>query len=147
MQRPIAPSAILFGATLRALLVLRLIARSGCQEYCCWRSITREPVPHNTQGLCGGGSPAGFSIHTGLLASVPSLRYSIASCYATISMFSLLSVCGYRHEAAMMSRKNQWRQDGMKFALFTGLTGITWTQLRDLWQHIEATGWDAACVT
>jgi len=35
----------------------------------------------------------------------------------------------------------------MKFGLFTGLTGITWSQLQDLWQHIEATGWDAACVT
>ncbi len=35
----------------------------------------------------------------------------------------------------------------MQFGLFTGLTGITWSQLRDLWQHIEATGWDAACVT
>ncbi len=35
----------------------------------------------------------------------------------------------------------------MKFGLFTGLTGITWTQLQELWQHIEATGWDAACVT
>jgi F420-dependent oxidoreductase-like protein len=35
----------------------------------------------------------------------------------------------------------------MKFGLFTGLTGITWTELRELWQHIEATGWDAACVT
>lgn len=35
----------------------------------------------------------------------------------------------------------------MKFGLFTGITGITWTQLHDLWQHVEATGWDAACVT
>ena len=35
----------------------------------------------------------------------------------------------------------------MKFGLFTSITGITWPQLRDLWQHIEATGWDAACVT
>lgn len=35
----------------------------------------------------------------------------------------------------------------MKFGLFTGTTGITWPQLQGLWQHIEATGWDTACVT
>jgi F420-dependent oxidoreductase-like protein len=35
----------------------------------------------------------------------------------------------------------------MQFGLFTGLTGITWAQLRQLWQHIEAAGWDAAFVT
>lgn len=35
----------------------------------------------------------------------------------------------------------------MKFGLFTSLTGITWSQLQDLWRHVEATGWDAACVT
>ena len=32
----------------------------------------------------------------------------------------------------------------MQFGLFTGLTGLTWPQLQQLWQHIEATGWDAA---
>jgi F420-dependent oxidoreductase-like protein len=35
----------------------------------------------------------------------------------------------------------------LKFGLFTSLTGITWTQLQDLWQHVEATGWDTAFVT
>jgi F420-dependent oxidoreductase-like protein len=35
----------------------------------------------------------------------------------------------------------------MQFGLFTGLTGIGWSQLQQLWQHIEATGWDAALVT
>ena len=35
----------------------------------------------------------------------------------------------------------------MKFGLFTSTGGITWPQLRSLWQHIEETGWDAACVT
>lgn len=35
----------------------------------------------------------------------------------------------------------------MQFGLFTGLTGITWAQLQDLWRHVEATGWDAAFVT
>ena len=35
----------------------------------------------------------------------------------------------------------------MRFGLFTGTTGIAWPQLQSLWQHIEATGWDAACVT
>ncbi len=35
----------------------------------------------------------------------------------------------------------------MKFGLFTSLGGITWPQLQDLWRHIEATGWGAACVT
>src|SRR5438093_6717147 len=35
----------------------------------------------------------------------------------------------------------------MRFGLFTGTTGISWPQLQSLWQHLEATGWDAACVT
>ncbi|MBI4611337.1 MAG: LLM class F420-dependent oxidoreductase [Candidatus Rokubacteria bacterium] len=35
----------------------------------------------------------------------------------------------------------------MKFGLFTGLTGISWPELVALWQHVEATGWDAAFVT
>jgi len=35
----------------------------------------------------------------------------------------------------------------MRFGLFTGTTGISWSQLQSLWQHLEATGWDAACVT
>ena len=35
----------------------------------------------------------------------------------------------------------------MQFGLFTSLTGITWEQLRDLWNHVEATGWDSAFVT
>ena len=35
----------------------------------------------------------------------------------------------------------------LKFGLFTSTTGITWKQICDLWQHIENTGWDAACVT
>ena len=34
----------------------------------------------------------------------------------------------------------------MKFGLFTSLSGMTWAQLQSLWQHIEETGWDAACV-
>jgi F420-dependent oxidoreductase-like protein len=34
----------------------------------------------------------------------------------------------------------------MKFGLFTSLGGITWPQLQSLWQHIEESGWDAACV-
>lgn len=35
----------------------------------------------------------------------------------------------------------------MRFGLFTSTTGISWPQLQSLWQHIEATGWDAAFVT
>jgi alkanesulfonate monooxygenase SsuD/methylene tetrahydromethanopterin reductase-like flavin-dependent oxidoreductase (luciferase family) len=35
----------------------------------------------------------------------------------------------------------------MRFGLFTGTTGIAWSQLQSLWQHLEATGWDTACVT
>ena len=35
----------------------------------------------------------------------------------------------------------------MKFGLFTGLTGLSWSQLQNLWHHVEATGWDTACVT
>jgi F420-dependent oxidoreductase-like protein len=34
----------------------------------------------------------------------------------------------------------------MKFGLFTSTTGISWAQLQALWQHVEETGWDAACV-
>ena len=33
----------------------------------------------------------------------------------------------------------------MKFGLFTSLGGMTWPTLQSLWQHLEATGWDAAC--
>ena len=39
------------------------------------------------------------------------------------------------------------RSHTMRFGLFTGTTGISWSQLQSLWQHIEATGWDAAFVT
>jgi F420-dependent oxidoreductase-like protein len=35
----------------------------------------------------------------------------------------------------------------MRFGLFTGLTGTTWDTVLTLWRHVEATGWDAACVT
>jgi F420-dependent oxidoreductase-like protein len=35
----------------------------------------------------------------------------------------------------------------MRFGLFTSTTGIAWADLQSLWQHLEATGWDAACVT
>ncbi|MGQ4810441.1 hypothetical protein NKDENANG_03909 [Candidatus Entotheonellaceae bacterium PAL068K] len=35
----------------------------------------------------------------------------------------------------------------MEFGRFTGLTGLSWAQPQDLWQHVEATGWDTACLT
>lgn len=35
----------------------------------------------------------------------------------------------------------------MRFGLFTLLTETTWETVRALWQHVEATGWDVACVT
>jgi F420-dependent oxidoreductase-like protein len=35
----------------------------------------------------------------------------------------------------------------MRFGVFTGLTGATWPGVRDLWRHLDAAGWDAACVT
>ena len=35
----------------------------------------------------------------------------------------------------------------MRFALFTSLAGTTWDAVLGLWRHVEATGWDAACVT
>lgn len=35
----------------------------------------------------------------------------------------------------------------MRFGVFTSLTGTTWPSVLDLWQHLEATGWDTACVT
>ena len=36
---------------------------------------------------------------------------------------------------------------GMRFGLFTGMGATTWDTVLNLWRHIEATGWDAACVT
>ena len=35
----------------------------------------------------------------------------------------------------------------MRFGLFTSLRDTTWDAVIDLWRHVEATGWDAACVT
>jgi F420-dependent oxidoreductase-like protein len=35
----------------------------------------------------------------------------------------------------------------MKFALFSGMGGTSWSEVLDLWRHVDATGWDAACVT
>src|ERR1051326_3940787 len=35
----------------------------------------------------------------------------------------------------------------MRFGVFTSLTSQTWAGVLDLWRHIEATGWDIACVT
>jgi len=35
----------------------------------------------------------------------------------------------------------------MRFGLFTSMGMQTWEDVRDLWRHAEATGWDVACVT
>jgi F420-dependent oxidoreductase-like protein len=35
----------------------------------------------------------------------------------------------------------------MRFGLFTSLGAQTWSGVLDLWRHLEATGWDIACVT
>jgi len=35
----------------------------------------------------------------------------------------------------------------MRFGIFTSLTFQTWPAVRDLWQHLERTGWDMACVS
>ncbi|MEM7252537.1 MAG: TIGR03560 family F420-dependent LLM class oxidoreductase [Pseudomonadota bacterium] len=35
----------------------------------------------------------------------------------------------------------------MRFGLFTSMGGQTWDAVLALWQHIERTGWDIACVT
>jgi F420-dependent oxidoreductase-like protein len=35
----------------------------------------------------------------------------------------------------------------MQFGLFTSMGNQTWAGVRDLWQHLDATGWDVACVT
>jgi len=35
----------------------------------------------------------------------------------------------------------------MRFAIFTGLGLTTWDAVRELWVHIDGSGWDAACVT
>jgi F420-dependent oxidoreductase-like protein len=35
----------------------------------------------------------------------------------------------------------------VRFGVFTSLTGQTWQGVSGLWRHIEATGWDTACVS
>src|SRR5216110_125834 len=35
----------------------------------------------------------------------------------------------------------------MRFGVFTSLTGQTWPGVLELWQHLESTGWDTACVS
>ena len=35
----------------------------------------------------------------------------------------------------------------MRFGVFTSLSAQTWPGVLDLWRHLEATGWDIACVT
>ena len=35
----------------------------------------------------------------------------------------------------------------MRFGLFTSMGMQTWPGVLDLWRHLEATGWDVACVT
>jgi F420-dependent oxidoreductase-like protein len=35
----------------------------------------------------------------------------------------------------------------MRFAVFTGLGFTTWDAVRELWVHVDRSGWDAACVT
>lgn len=35
----------------------------------------------------------------------------------------------------------------MRFGIFTSMGGQTWGNVLQLWQHVEATGWDIACVT
>lgn len=35
----------------------------------------------------------------------------------------------------------------MRFGIFTSMGGQTWPGVLDLWQRLEATGWDIACVT
>ena len=35
----------------------------------------------------------------------------------------------------------------MRFAIFTGLGLTTWDAVRELWTHVDRSGWDAACVT
>jgi F420-dependent oxidoreductase-like protein len=35
----------------------------------------------------------------------------------------------------------------MRFGLFTSMGNQTWAGVLDLWRHVEATGWDIACVT
>src|SRR5436853_1205767 len=35
----------------------------------------------------------------------------------------------------------------MRFGVFRSLMGQTWAGVLELWQHLEATGWDTACVS
>jgi F420-dependent oxidoreductase-like protein len=35
----------------------------------------------------------------------------------------------------------------MRFGVFTSTAGQTWPGVLDLWQHLESTGWDIACLT
>src|SRR5881397_740810 len=35
----------------------------------------------------------------------------------------------------------------MRFGVFTSLTGQTWPGVLELWQHLESSGWDIACLS
>ena len=35
----------------------------------------------------------------------------------------------------------------MRFGIFTSTGGQTWSGILEFWKHLEATGWDIACVT
>jgi len=35
----------------------------------------------------------------------------------------------------------------MRFGVFTSMMGQTWPGVLELWQHLESTGWDTACVS
>src|SRR5438477_8718460 len=39
------------------------------------------------------------------------------------------------------------QESDMRFGLFTSMGNQTWAGVLDLWRHLEATGWDTACVT
>src|SRR2546422_3646535 len=38
-------------------------------------------------------------------------------------------------------------ESDMRFGVFTSMGAQTWPAVLDLWRHLEATGWDIACVT
>src|SRR3989475_4496544 len=48
---------------------------------------------------------------------------------------------------AAAPRQSLEEETDMRFGLFTSMGAQTWSSVLDLWRHIEATGWDIACVT
>src|SRR5262245_25366863 len=49
--------------------------------------------------------------------------------------------------SSAVRRRDSRREAIMRFGVFTSLTGQVWSNVLDLWRHLEAVGWDIACVS